>query len=111
MYKIGIVARPFGIYSNSLSQLNKFFKVKLYKKNKKLNKKDLVQFAIDCDGLIAGGEIYDRGILASLPKLKIISRVGIGIDNIDIKYAKLIKFWYAILLMHHQTQQLNLLLV
>jgi len=91
MYKIGIIARPFGIYSDSLRQLNKFFKVKLYKKNKRLNKKDLVQFAIDCDGLIAGGEIYDQKVLASLPKLKIISRVGIGIDNIDIKYAKLNK--------------------
>lgn len=41
--------------------------------------------------MIAGGEVYDREILSSLPKLKIISRVGIGVDNIDIKYAKLKK--------------------
>ena len=91
MYKIGIVAKPFGIYSNSLNQLNKFFKVKLYKNNKRPNKKDLIRFAINCDGLIAGGEIYDREVLDALPNLKIISRVGIGIDNIDVEYAKLKK--------------------
>jgi D-3-phosphoglycerate dehydrogenase len=88
MYKIGIIARPFGIYSDSLKKLNNFFKIKLYKKKERPNKRDLIKFAIDCDGLIAGGEVYDREILSSLPKLKIISRVGIGVDNIDIKYAK-----------------------
>ena len=91
MYKIGIIARPFGVYSNSLKNLNNFFKIKLYKKKERPNKRDLINFAIDCEGLIAGGEIYDREVLSSLPKLKIISRVGIGIDNIDIEYAKLKK--------------------
>ena len=91
MYKIGIIARPFGIYSDSLKKLNNFFKIKLYKKKERPNKRDLINFAIDCEGLIAGGEIYDREVLSSLPKLKIISRVGIGIDNIDIEYAKLKK--------------------
>ena len=32
MYKIGIIARPFGTYSDSLKNLNNFFKIKLYKK-------------------------------------------------------------------------------
>ena len=91
MYKIGIIARPFGTYSDSLKNLNNFFKIKLYKKKERPNKRDLINFAIDCEGLIAGGEIYDREVLSSLPKLKIISRVGIGIDNIDIEYAKLKK--------------------
>lgn len=91
MYKIGIIARPFGLYSNSLKKLKKFFFIKIYKKKKRPCKKDLVKFAIDCDGLIAGGEIYDQEVLDALPNLKIISRVGIGTDNIDIKYANLKK--------------------
>lgn len=43
MYKIGIIARPFGIYSESLKKLNNFFKIKLYKK-KRPNKKSYELF-------------------------------------------------------------------
>ena len=87
MYKIGIIAHPFGIYSDSLKKL-KNFKIKFYKKNELPNKKTLINFAKDCDGVIAGVEIYDRQVLDNLPKLKVISRVGIGSDSIDLEYAK-----------------------
>ena len=90
MYKIGIIAKPFGVYSNSLKKLKKF-KLKFYKKKIRPDKKNLIEFAKDCDGLIAGGEIYSEDVLKKLPKLKIISRVGIGTDNIDLNFANLSK--------------------
>jgi D-3-phosphoglycerate dehydrogenase len=48
----------------------------------------LIKFAKDCEGIIAGTELYSKEILNQLPFLKIISRVGIGLDNIDLNYAK-----------------------
>jgi len=38
----------------------------------------------DCDGLIVGTEQINDQILGQLPKLKIISKYGVGLDNIDI---------------------------
>jgi glyoxylate reductase len=41
----------------------------------------------DIDGSIAGGEPYTAAVLDSAPKLKVISRVGVGYDTIDIPAA------------------------
>ena len=40
------------------------------------------------DGIIAGLETYDRSIFKLCPNLKVISRVGSGIDNIHLKDAE-----------------------
>ena len=40
------------------------------------------------DGVIAGTELYTKEILIQLPNLKVISRLGVGMDNIDLAYAK-----------------------
>ena len=37
----------------------------------------------DIDGVIAGTEPYDAEVLNAAEKLKVISRVGVGLDNID----------------------------
>ncbi|HOJ11893.1 MAG TPA: phosphoglycerate dehydrogenase [Clostridiales bacterium] len=42
----------------------------------------------DVDGVIAGVDAWDENIFVLAPKLKIISRFGIGVDNIDIVKAK-----------------------
>jgi len=42
----------------------------------------------DCDAVIAGGQIFDAGVLKTLsPKLKIIARFGIGYEHIDMETA------------------------
>jgi len=41
----------------------------------------------DIDGSIAGGEPYTRAVMDSAPRLKVISRVGVGYDTIDIPAA------------------------
>ena len=42
----------------------------------------------DIDGLIAGTEALTAEVLQSAPKLKVVSRVGVGLDNVDIAAAK-----------------------
>jgi D-3-phosphoglycerate dehydrogenase len=40
-----------------------------------------------CTGVIAGTEPLNANVLASLPDLRVISRCGIGMDGIDLKFA------------------------
>lgn len=40
------------------------------------------------DGVIAGLDQYDRSALESAPDLKVISRYGVGLNNVDLEAAK-----------------------
>lgn len=55
---------------------------------RKLTTNETIELAIGCVGIIAGVETYDRSVLDRLPFLKCISRVGVGMDSIDMNYAK-----------------------
>lgn len=55
---------------------------------KRLVQSDIIQYAKDCDGIIAGVEPYDNDVLDKLPKLKCISRAGVGVDNISLSKAR-----------------------
>lgn len=48
-----------------------------------LTAEEVIRLARDCTGIISGNEPLDRQVLAELPHLRCISRVGIGLDNID----------------------------
>ena len=52
---------------------------------RKLNRDELYNLIKMSDGVIAGTERYTQDILARLPNLKVISRLGIGMDNVDLK--------------------------
>ena len=41
----------------------------------------------DADGILAGGEVYDAATLDSLPNLRVLSRIGIGYDAVDLDAA------------------------
>jgi D-3-phosphoglycerate dehydrogenase len=53
-----------------------------------LTKDEVLDLLADCDGVIAGTEIYTSDILKELPRLKVISRCGTGVDNIDLSEAQ-----------------------
>jgi len=55
---------------------------------RKLNKYELVELAKDAIGLIAGTETIDRNVISQLPNLKVISRCGAGMDNVDLAAAQ-----------------------
>ena len=55
---------------------------------RKLTETEVIQLAIDCVGIVAGIEALNESVMKSLPNLKCISRVGVGMDNVDLEYAK-----------------------
>lgn len=56
--------------------------------NKKFTSSELAQYIEDVDVLIAGTECIDSNVLAKAKKLKLIARVGIGLDGIDLLEAR-----------------------
>lgn len=54
---------------------------------KRLSREEIIELGKDAEGIVAGVEPYDDFVLDNLPKLRCISRCGVGIDNIDLKKA------------------------
>ena len=46
--------------------------------------KEVAEVVKDADAVIAGLEPYTEGVLSVCPKLKLISRRGIGYDSVDV---------------------------
>jgi D-3-phosphoglycerate dehydrogenase / 2-oxoglutarate reductase len=54
-----------------------------------VSRADLERILPTCDGIIAGDEPLDRALLTSAaPRLRVISRWGVGIDNVDLEAAR-----------------------
>jgi len=56
--------------------------------NKKLTENQLSELIGDFEVLIAGTEPITDKVMSQAPKLKLISRVGIGLDSVDLNAAK-----------------------
>jgi D-3-phosphoglycerate dehydrogenase len=56
--------------------------------NKKLTEKELLDMAYSFDVIIAGTEPITKKVINSAPNLKMISRVGIGLDSVDLLEAE-----------------------
>jgi D-3-phosphoglycerate dehydrogenase len=48
-----------------------------------LSSSDLIEFLQDADGAVIGRDLIDESILGQLPRLKVIAKYGVGLDNID----------------------------
>jgi D-3-phosphoglycerate dehydrogenase len=57
-------------------------------KGKPLTEDELIVMLKDCDGCIAGLDPFSRLVIESSSTLKVISRYGTGIDNVDLAAAK-----------------------
>ncbi|MDP3150327.1 MAG: phosphoglycerate dehydrogenase [Ignavibacteria bacterium] len=55
---------------------------------RKLTEEEVIELAIDCIGIVAGVETISARVMDALPGLKCISRVGVGMDSVDLEYAK-----------------------
>ena len=55
---------------------------------RKLTDNEVILLAKDCIGIVAGVEPLTAIVMDALPKLKCISRVGVGMDSVDLEYAK-----------------------
>jgi D-3-phosphoglycerate dehydrogenase / 2-oxoglutarate reductase len=54
---------------------------------RKLTEDEVIDIAKDCIGIVAGVEPLTARVMDALPGLKCISRVGIGMDSVDLNYA------------------------
>jgi D-3-phosphoglycerate dehydrogenase len=54
---------------------------------RKLTAEEITALLSDVDGLIAGTEALTRGVLEQAPRLRVISRCGTGLDNVDLDAA------------------------
>ena len=55
---------------------------------RKLTEDEVVSLGQDCVGIVAGVESLSQRVMDALPQLKVISRVGIGMDSVDLSYAQ-----------------------
>lgn len=55
---------------------------------RKLTENETISLGRDIIGAVAGVETYNSAVFDKLKNLKCISRVGVGIDSIDLAYAK-----------------------
>ncbi len=87
---IFIATSTFSVYSNEpIDRLEDGSReIILNPLSRKLTSNELIKYAHDATGIIAGTELYTKEVLDELPNLKVISRLGVGMDNIDQDAAK-----------------------
>lgn len=54
---------------------------------RRLSEQEVAELACDVDALIAGTEPLTAAVLERAPRLRVISRVGVGLENIDLDAA------------------------
>jgi D-3-phosphoglycerate dehydrogenase len=67
------------------------FEVVLNPYGRKLSGDEVVELVADSVGLVAGTEPLDKNVLGKLPLLKVLSRCGVGMDNVDLEAAEQLK--------------------
>lgn len=94
--KIGIPNKAFSKNLQLINQLKTFdCEVKLNKEDKRFDGKDLINFLEDCEIAIIGLEKINESVLKNLPKLKFISKFGVGMNNINLNDIELSKVKFA----------------
>jgi D-3-phosphoglycerate dehydrogenase len=56
--------------------------------HRKLTADEVIELASDCVGIVAGVEPLNQKVIDACKNLKCISRVGVGMDSVDIEYAE-----------------------
>ncbi len=90
MNEVLITTTTFGKENRLLLDLCKRGKLKIILNpyNRKIKPEELIELGKGVTGIIAGTELITQEVLLKLPKLKVISRCGTGLDNIDLDAAK-----------------------
>ncbi|MDD5173450.1 MAG: phosphoglycerate dehydrogenase [Candidatus Omnitrophica bacterium] len=88
--KVAVTTTTFGDIDGSPLELLRERGIRIVKNTfgRKLKPGEVIAICRGCSGIIAGTENYDRTTLKELTGLKVLSRVGVGIDAIDLEAAK-----------------------
>lgn len=88
---MNIVVTSPSFSSNKLLQeeIYKYFpNAKLNLDGKRFNKEELIEYIKDADAVIVGLEPIDEEVLKHCNNLKIVSKYGVGLNNIDLEACK-----------------------
>ena len=87
--KIAVTSRSFSKNVELVSSLRSKFKhVKLNTQGLSLKGNSLIEFLDGMDGAIIGIEPITHQVLSKLPTLKLISKYGVGTNNLDMRAIK-----------------------
>ena len=87
--KIAVTSRSFSKNEELVSFLRSKFKhVKLNTQGLSLKGKSLIEFLEGMDGAIIGIEPMTHQVISKLPTLKLISKYGVGTNNLDVSAIK-----------------------
>jgi D-3-phosphoglycerate dehydrogenase len=85
---IAVVSRTFSNVPELVAELNKYFTNVRYNPTEKLKGESLVEFIGDAEAALVALEQVDGAVLDACPNLKIVSKYGVGLDNIDLAACK-----------------------
>ena len=90
MKRIFIATTSFARHSDKALELlrNNECDISMNQSGRKLRNNEIGKHINRCDGVIAGTEEYSKTILDKITNLKVISRLGVGVDNIDLDYTE-----------------------
>jgi len=93
MKRIFISTSSFGKFDTKPLELLKKANLEIVQNpyGRKLSIDELLKLVTNAEGLIAGTETLNGDVLRSFKQLKVISRCGSGLDNIDLNTAKTLK--------------------
>ena len=93
---IAVCSRSFSKNKFLANNLKKKYKNVIFNRSdKSLKGKELIAFLRNSDKAIIGLEKIDQFIIDQLPNLKVISKYGVGLNNIDLKYLKIKKIKFG----------------
>lgn len=88
--KVLITPRSFGKYSDYAKNrlLENGIEIISNPSGSILSEDQLIELVTDVDGIIIGVDPLNEKVLSHAKKLKVISKYGVGVDNIDLEYCK-----------------------
>lgn len=90
MKKVLVTPRSFGKVTGEAFDIlkNAWFDVFINPYGRIMTEPEMIEHIADMDALIVGVDPVTRAVIDVVPKLKVISKYGVGLDNIDVDYAK-----------------------
>jgi D-3-phosphoglycerate dehydrogenase len=87
--KIAVTSPSFSKHPVLIQKMNELFPdAKLNSQGKIFSKSELLLYLKGFDAVIVGLDEMDKEVINALPSLRIISKYGVGLNNIDVEYCK-----------------------
>lgn len=88
--RVAITIRSFNTQGLAYKKLREYCTITyINTTGKRLSEPDLVHAIAETEGVVAGTECFSSEVIGQATALRIISRVGVGTDSIDLKSAEL----------------------